>query len=107
MQLNGSKTERNLLSTFAGESRARNKYTFYAEKAEKEGYDFVASIFYATADNEKAHAKVINRFLKMNKNTNDNLKDAAQGEAFESSNLYNQFEKEARSEGFIEIADLL
>ena len=106
MQLKGSKTERNLLSTFAGESRARNKYTFYAEKAEKEGYEYVASIFNATANNEKAHAReVFNRFLKMNKNTNDNLKDAAQGEAFESSNLYKQFEKEARVEGFIEVAD--
>ena len=106
MQLNGSKTERNLLSTFAGESRARNKYTFYAEKAKQEGYEFVAFIFDATANNEKAHAReVFNRFLKMNKNTADNLKDSAQGEAFESSNLYKQFEKEARVEGFIEIAD--
>ena len=106
MQLNGSKTERNLLKTFAGESRARNKYTLYAEKAEKEGYEYVASIFDATANNEKAHAReVFNRFLKMNKNTADNLRDAAQGEAFESGKLYKQFEKEARAEGFIEIAD--
>ena len=106
MQLKGSKTERNLLSTFAGESRARNKYTFYVEKAKQEGYDYVASIFDATANNEKAHAReVFDWFLKMNKNTTDNLKDAAQGECFESSNLYKQFEKEARAEGFIEIAD--
>jgi len=106
MQLNGSKTERNLLTTFAGESRARNKYTFYADKAEKEGYEYIASIFEATANNEKAHAReVFNRFLKMNKNTAENLKEAAKGEAFESSKLYKKFEKEAREEGFIEIAD--
>ncbi|MCB2338735.1 rubrerythrin [Clostridium estertheticum] len=106
MQLNGSKTERNLLSTFAGESRARNKYTFYAEKAENEGYEYIASIFEATANNEKAHAReVFNRFLKMNKNTADNLKDSAEGEAHESNNLYKQFEKEARAEGFTEIAN--
>ena len=106
MQLNGSKTERNLLSTFAGESRARNKYTFYAEKAEKEGYEYIASIFEATANNEKAHAReVFNRFLKMNKSTADNLKDSAEGEAHESNNLYKQFEKEARAEGFTEIAN--
>lgn len=106
MQLKGSNTEKNLLSTFAGESRARNKYTFYADKAENEGYEYVASIFEATANNEKAHAReVFNRFLKMNKTTADNLKDSAQGEAFESSKLYKQFEKEARQEGFIEIAD--
>ena len=106
MQLQGTKTEKNLLSTFAGESRARNKYTFYAEKAEKEGYEYIASIFEATANNEKAHAReVFNRFLKMNKNTSENLKDAAGGEAHESSTLYKQFENEARVEGFIEIAD--
>ncbi|MFT5873341.1 MAG: rubrerythrin, partial [Clostridium sp.] len=81
MQLKGSKTERNLLTTFAGESRARNKYTFYAEKAEKEGYEHIASIFEATANNEKAHARVVfDKFLNMNKNTADNLKDAAEGE---------------------------
>jgi rubrerythrin len=106
MQLDGSKTEGNLLKTFAGESRARNKYTFYAEKAEKEGYEYVASIFNATANNEKAHARVVfDKFLKMNKSTADNLRDAALGEGFESSNLYKQFEKEAREEGFMEIAD--
>ncbi|MBU3127011.1 rubrerythrin family protein [Clostridium tagluense] len=106
MQLNDSKTEKNLLKTFAGESRARNKYTFYAEKAEKEGYEYVASIFEATANNEKAHAReVFNRFLKMNKSTAENLMDAAKGESFESNKLYKQFEKEAREEGFMEIAD--
>jgi len=106
MQLNGSKTERNLLSTFAGESRARNKYTFYAEKAEKEGYEYIASIFEATANNEKAHAReVFNKFLKMNKTTADNLLDSAKGEAHESSTLYKQFENEATVEGFMEIAN--
>ncbi len=106
MQLKGSKTERNLLKTFAGESRARNKYTFYAEKAEQEGYEYVASIFEATANNEKAHAReVFDKYLKMNKSTADNLKDAAMGEAFESNKLYKLFENEAREEGFTEIAD--
>ena len=106
MQLKGSKTEGNLLKTFAGESRARNKYTLYAEKAEQEGYEYAASIFEATANNEKAHAReVFNRFLKMNKSTADNLKAAAEGEGFETDMLYKQFETEARGEGFIEIAD--
>ncbi|MGH4051115.1 MAG: ferritin family protein [Clostridium sp.] len=106
MQLDGSKTERNLLRTFAGESRARNKYTFYAEKSEKEGYEYVASIFQATANNEKAHARVVfDKFLKMNKSTADNLMDSAKVEAFESTKLYKQFENEARVEGFMEIAD--
>ena len=106
MQLKGTNTEKNLLKTFAGESRARNKYTLYAEKAKKEGYEFVASVFEATAYNELAHAReVFNRFLMMNKNTAENLMDAAAGEALESSNLYKRFEKEARYEGFIEIAD--
>ncbi|MFT5875188.1 MAG: rubrerythrin, partial [Clostridium sp.] len=75
------------------------------EKAEKEGYEYIASIFEATANNEKAHARVVfDKFLNMNKNTADNLKDAAEGEAFESSKLYKQFEVEAREEGFMDIA---
>lgn len=107
MQLNGSKTEKNLLSTFAGESITRNKFTFYAEKARIEGYEYMASIFEITANNETAHAReVFSRFLKMNKTTADNLKDTAQEEAYESSHLFKQFEKDARIEGFIEIADL-
>ncbi len=106
MQLKGSKTEKNLLKTFAGESRARNKYTFYAEKARTEGYEYIASIFEETGGNEKAHAReVFNRYLKLVGTTADNLKDAAEGEALESSRLYKQFEEEARREGFYEIAD--
>ena len=106
MHLKGSKTEKNLLKTFAGESRARNKYTFYADKAKAEGYQYIASIFEETGENEKAHAReVFNRYLKLVGTTADNLKDAAEGEAFESSKLYKQFEEEARCEGFYEIAD--
>lgn len=106
MNLKGSKTEQNLLKTFAGESRARNKYTFYGEKARAEGYQYIGSIFDVTSENEKAHAReAFGRYLGMIKCTSDNLKDAAEGEAFESENLYKQFEKEAREEGFIEIAD--
>ncbi|MCM1990680.1 rubrerythrin [Oceanirhabdus seepicola] len=106
MHLKGSKTEKNLLKTFAGESRARNKYTFYAKKAKDEGYEYIASIFEETGENEKAHAReVFNRYLKLVGSTEDNLKDAAEGEAFESSKLYKQFEEEARRECFYEIAD--
>lgn len=106
MELKGSKTEKNLLRTFAGESRARNKYDFYAEKARREGYEYIASIFEETAHNEKAHAReVFGRYLEMINSTERNLKDAAEGEAQESSNLYKQFERTAREEGFVQIAD--
>lgn len=106
MNLKGSKTEKNLLRTFAGESRARNKYDLYAEKARMEGYEYIAYIFEQTAYNEKAHAReVFNRYLKMVKSTVENLKDAAEGEAMETNNLYKEFERVAREEGFIEIAD--
>lgn len=106
MDLKGSKTEKNLYSTFAGESRARNKYNFYAEKARQEGYEFIAGIFDETAGNERAHAReVFNRYLKLNKGTSDNLMDAAEGEAFESLKLYKEYEKTAREEGFKDIAD--
>lgn len=106
MDLKGSRTEKNLLKTFAGESRARNKYTFYGEKARLEGFEYIASVFYATAENEKAHAReVYGRYLKKVRNTSDNLEDSAAGEAAESRKLYKQFEDEARAEGFEEIAD--
>ncbi|WBW95905.1 rubrerythrin [Oceanirhabdus sp. W0125-5] len=106
MLLKGSKTEKNLLKTFAGESRARNKYTFYADKARAEGYEYIASIFEETGENEKAHAReVFNRFLKLVGTTEENLREAAEGESFESFNLYKQFEEEARREYFYEIAD--
>lgn len=106
MQLRGSRTERNLLRTFSGESRARNKYTFYAEKARKEGYEYVADIFEETANNEKAHARfVFDNILRFNKTTAQNLLDAAIGEREETNNLYKEFEMVAREEGFFEIAD--
>lgn len=105
MGVQGSKTEKNLLRTFAGESRARNKYNFYGETARNEGYQFIGEVFDETAGNERAHAReVFNRYLKMNKSTKENLLDAANGEAMEAKNIYKQFEKEAREEGFNEIA---
>lgn len=106
MNLKGSKTEQNLYKTFAGESRARNKYCFYAEKASSEGYKNIADIFDETAKNEYAHAReVYGRFLGQIKGTEANLLDAALGEAEESEKIYKEFEKIARDEGFIEIAD--
>jgi len=106
MDLKGSQTEKNLLRTFAGESRARNKYTFYGEKAEAEGYEYIAKVFEETAGNEMAHAReVFRRYLGMVKGTAENLADAAQGEAAESSKIYKEFERVAREEGFNEIAD--
>lgn len=106
MNLKGSKTEMNLFKTFAGESRARNKYNLYAEKARKEGYKYIESIFDATAENEKAHAReVLGRYLCMIGTTSQNLKDSAEGEAMESNMIYKGFEKTAREEGFEEIAN--
>ncbi|MDP4090120.1 MAG: rubrerythrin family protein [Bacillota bacterium] len=106
MDLKGSRTEKNLYSTFAGESRARNKYGFYAEKARQEGYEYIGSIFDETAGNERAHAReVYNRYLKLNKGTAENLLDAADGEALESTKLYKEYEKTAREEGFDDIAN--
>jgi len=105
MNLRGSRTEKNLLKTFAGESRARNKYTFYADKAEKEGYEYISSIFIETAGNELAHAReVFRRYLGLVGSTKENLRNAAEAEAMESSNLYKEFEKTALEEGLIEIA---
>lgn len=106
MNLKGSKTEKNLYKTFAGESRARNKYNFYAEKARTEGYRYIADVFDETATNEFAHAReVLGRYLNKIKGTEENLIDAAIGEAAESSKIYKDFESIARQEGFIEIAD--
>ena len=106
MDLNGSETERNLYKTFAGESRARNKYNIYAEEARCEGYRWVGEIFDETAHNEKAHAReVFKRFLNSVNNTEENLLDAAIGEAEETQKIYKEFEETARGEGFIEIAD--
>ena len=108
MELKGSKTEQNLMSAFAGESQARNKYTFFASQARKEGYEQIASIFEETANNEKEHAKLW--FKELNggsvPSTLDNLNDAANGENYEYTTMYSDFAKEAREEGFDRIANL-
>lgn len=106
MQLKGSRTEANLLAAFAGESQARNKYTYYASKAKKEGYEQIAAIFMETAENEKEHAKMWFKYLHDGAvpDTMTNLEDAAGGENFEWTEMYADFAKVAREEGFVEIA---
>ena len=108
MELKGSKTEQNLMAAFAGESQARNKYTYYASKAKKEGYEQIAALFTATADNEKEHAKIWFKLLHGGKvaDTITNLQDAADGENYEWVTMYADFAKVAREEGFDHIADL-
>ena len=107
MELKGSKTEQNLLSAFAGESQARNEYTYYASKARKEGYNQIASIFEETANNEKEHAKIWFKLLHDGMpSTTENLKDAADGENYEWTDMYAKFAKEAKEEGFDKIAYL-
>ena len=108
MELKGSKTEKNLMAAFAGESQARNKYTYYASKAKKDGYVQIASLFEETASNEKEHAKIWFKLLHGGSigDTLDNLKDAAQGENYEWTDMYPTFAKEAEEEGFTEIARL-
>ena len=107
MNLKGTKTEKNLLEAFAGESMARNKYTYYASKAKKDGYVQISQIFEETAANEKEHAKIWFKYLHDGKvpGTEANLKDAADGENFEWTDMYARMAKEAREEGFDEIAD--
>ncbi len=104
MDLKGTKTEANLLTAFAGESQARNKYTYFASKAKKEGYEQIAAIFEETANNEKEHAKMWFKLLGGIGTTTDNLKAAADGENFEWTDMYDKFAKEAREEGFDKIA---
>ena len=106
MELKGSKTEQNLLTAFAGESQARNKYTYYASKAKKEGYEQIAAIFQETADNEKEHAELWFKYLHDGKvpTTEVNLLDAAEGENFEWTDMYQHMAEVAREEGFKEIA---
>ncbi len=108
MELKGSKTEANLMAAFAGESQARNKYTYYASKAKKEGYEQIAAIFEETANNEKEHAKMWFKQLHNGEvpSTIDNLKDAANGENYEWTEMYEEFAKTAEEEGFTEIARL-
>ena len=104
MNLKGTKTEANLLAAFAGESQARNKYTYFASKARKEGYNQIAELFLATADNEKEHAKLWFKLLGGINDTMQNLEDAAAGENYEWTDMYATFAKEAREEGFDDIA---
>ena len=117
MELKGSKTEKNLLSAFAGESQARNRYTYFASKARKEGYEQIAAIFLETADNEKEHAEREFKFLQGGEeeitgsfpagvigDTKANLKAAADGEHYEWTEMYPEFAKIAEEEGFLEIA---
>lgn len=106
MELKGSKTEANLMAAFAGESQARNKYTYYAAAARKDGYEQIADIFEQTAANEKAHAKIWFDLLGGVGGTAENLKNAAEGENYEWTQMYSDFAKTAREEGFDNIAVL-
>lgn len=118
--LKGTKTEKNLLTAFAGESQARNRYTYFASQAKKEGYEQIAAIFLETADNEKEHAKRLFKFLEGGEveitaaypagvigNTKENLKAAAEGENYEHTTMYPEFARIAEEEGFGEIAGVL
>lgn len=106
MNLNGSKTEANIKAAFAGESQARNKYTYFASVARKEGYEQIAEIFEETAQHEKEHAKLLLKRLGGIGDTRANLKMACEGENYEWTSMYAGFEKVAREEGFNEIADI-
>ena len=108
MELKGSKTEANLMAAFAGESQARNKYTYFASKAKKDGYEQIASIFLETAENEKEHAKIWFKLLNGGEipSTEENLLAAAEGENYEWTDMYEEFAKTAREEGFDHIAFL-
>ncbi|MBO7664322.1 rubrerythrin family protein [Candidatus Saccharibacteria bacterium] len=107
MELKGTKTEQNLMAAFAGESQARNKYTYFASKAKKDGYEQIAAIFEETANNEKEHAKMWFKLLEGGavKSTPENIAAAADGENYEWTDMYVDFAKTAREEGFDEIAD--
>ena len=107
-ELKGSKTEKNLQEAFAGESMARNKYTYYASQARKDGYEQIAKIFEETANNEKEHAKIWFKILHDEDipSTAENLLDAAQGENYEWTDMYARFAEDARAEGFTKIAAL-
>lgn len=109
MNFKGSRTEANLLAAFAGESQARNKYTYYASAARKEGYQQIADIFEETADNEKEHAKLWFKYLHNGEvpKTAENLKDAAAGENYEWTDMYKKFAEVADEEGFTEIAEAM
>ena len=104
MELKGSKTEKNLMEAFAGESQARNKYTYFASVAKKEGYEQIAALFLETAENEKEHAKIHFKYLNGIGDTKANLASAAAGENYEWTDMYDRMAKEAEEEGFMEIA---
>ena len=104
MELKGSKTEKNLMTAFAGESQARNKYTYFASVAKKEGYEQIAAIFLETAENEKEHAKLWFKALGELGTTAENLKHAAEGENYEWTDMYATCAKEAEEEGFTKLA---
>ncbi|MBS5681782.1 MAG: rubrerythrin family protein [Clostridium sp.] len=104
MELKGSKTEKNLMEAFAGESQARNKYTYFASVAKKEGYEQIAALFLETAENEKEHAKIHFKYLNGISDTKANLAAAAAGENYEWTDMYDRMAKEADEEGFTEIA---
>ena len=105
-ELKGTKTERNLMEAFAGESQARNKYTYFASKARKDGYEQIAALFEETANNEKEHAKMWFKYLEGGavKSTVENLKAAAEGENYEWTDMYERMAREAEEEGFDDIA---
>lgn len=103
-EIKGTKTEKNLMEAFSGESQARNKYTYFASAAKKEGYEQIAAIFLETADNEKEHAKIWFKKLQGIGSTIDNLKAAADGENWEWTDMYAKMAQEAKEEGFDEIA---
>ncbi len=105
MELKGTKTEKNLMTAFAGESQARNKYTYFASVAKKEGYEQISAIFQKTADNEKEHAKMWFKALGELGNTAQNLAAAAEGENYEWTDMYDTFAKEADEEGFADLAE--
>ena len=105
MELKGTKTEQNLMTAFAGESQARNKYTYFASVAKKEGYEQIAAIFQQTADNEKEHAKLWFKELGALGDTAANLASAAEGENYEWTDMYATFAKEAEEEGFTALAE--
>lgn len=106
MDIKGTKTEKNLLEAFAGESQARNKYTYFASIAKKEGYEQISGVFMETAENEKEHAKLWAKLLGLIGDTKQNLKAAAEGENYEWTKMYKDFAETAREEGFEEIATL-
>ena len=104
--IRGTKTEQNLMAAFRGESAARNKYTFFAQVAKEAGLEQIAAIFLETAENERAHAEILARVLKLIGSTEENLKAASEGENYEHTKMYPEFERTAREEGFDEIADI-